>query len=236
MNQENLVPIDMKLNIEGIIIKDQFLWEASTIDSDAMRAFGLQILSERLGRTNFFLLSDDSKRNFSQAVTEIISYNINLYNKLNLNEIIGSINAKNQTGNLINNQIDASKLQKLWGLKPIVEVNIRLHKDDGELLEDFFYWDLTWNLNSPEEFSQQYWQEFSLGKIHEKQISFAIRKQIFDHLKQISLMKKYNLLKTLGIPVNDQMKQESNKKLAKINEMNTGGSSENSENEMYIPQ
>ena len=236
MNQENLVPIDMKLNIEGIIIKDQFLWEASTIDSDAMRAFGLQILSERLGRTNFSLLSDDLKRNFSQAVTEIISYNINLYNKLNLNEIIGSINAKNQTGNLINNQIDASKLQKLWGLKPIVEVNIRLHKDDGELLEDFFYWDLTWNLNSPEEFSQQYWQEFSLGKIHEKQISFAIRKQIFDHLKQISLMKKYNLLKTLGIPVNDQMKQESNKKLAKINEMNTGGSSENSENEMYIPQ
>jgi len=236
MNQENLVPIDMKLNIEGIIIKDQFLWEASIIDSDAMRAFGLQILSERLGRTNFSLLSDDSKRNFSQAVTEIISYNINLYNKLNLNEIIGSINAKNQTGNLINNQIDASKLQKLWGLKPIVEVNIRLHKDDGELLEDFFYWDLTWNLNSPEEFSQQYWQEFSLGKIHEKQISFAIRKQIFDHLKQISLMKKYNLLKTLRIPVNDQMKQESNKKLAKINEMNTGGSSENSENEMYIPQ
>ena len=67
-------------------------------------------------------------------------------------------------------------------------------------------------------------------------MSFAIHKQVFDHLKQISLMKKYNLLKSLGIPVNKQMIQSTSKTMTKNNEMNDGERSEFSDNEMYIPQ
>jgi hypothetical protein len=49
-------------------VKEQFLWEASNTDSEVMRLFGLQILSEKLGRTAFDDISPDTIRRFGQAV------------------------------------------------------------------------------------------------------------------------------------------------------------------------
>ena len=67
-------------------------------------------------------------------------------------------------------------------------------------------------------------------------MAFAIRKQVFDHLKQISLMKKYNFLKNLGIPVNKEMIKSTSKGVNRNNEMNDGERSEFSDNDIYIPQ
>ena len=58
---------------------------------------------------------------------------------------------------------------------------------------------------------------------------------MFDHLKQVNLTKKYNLLKSLGIPVNKEMVMGVSRSLSKSKDMN-GENSEISENEMYIPQ
>ncbi len=49
-------------------------------------------------------------------------------------------------------------------------------------------------------------------------------------------MQKYNLLKSLGIPVNKEMVKGASKSMAKNKEMNIGEGSEMSENDMYIPQ
>ena len=143
INQENLVPVDMKVNIEGMIIKDQFLWEASVKDTDIMRVFGLQLLSERLGRTAFTQLPNDSKRRFATFVSEIISYNINLYNRLSMSEIIGSIKAEKKHKEVSQDKEDPSSEANSCPVHPIVKINIRVHKDDGELIEDSLFWDLT---------------------------------------------------------------------------------------------
>lgn len=47
-----------------------------------------------------------------------------------------------------------------------------------------------------------------LSSEHEKQITFAIRKQVFDHLKQVSLNKKFNFLKSLNLSVSKEMFRE----------------------------
>lgn len=153
-----------------------------------------------------------------------------------MSEIIGSIKIGNQTGKLPQDGEDISKTSTSSLIHPIVKVNIRLHKDDGELIEDSLFWDWTCDLNSPEKFAQDYWEDLQLSKIHEKQVAFAIRKQVFDHLKQISLMKKYNFLKNLGIPVNKEMIKSTSKGVNRNNEMNDGERSEFSDNDIYIPQ
>ena len=56
-----------------------------------MGRFALQILSEQFGRSGFTELSQDTKRRFSDAVTEIIRYNINVYNRLKMNDYIGTL-------------------------------------------------------------------------------------------------------------------------------------------------
>lgn len=56
-----------------------------------MRQFGLQILSEKLGRSGFTNLSQDSKKNFSEAVMETIKLNVNTYNKLKHDNQIGTL-------------------------------------------------------------------------------------------------------------------------------------------------
>jgi hypothetical protein len=235
INQENLVPIDLKIWVDGNIIKDQFLWESSNNDCDLMRLFGLQILSEKLGRSEFSDLSQDSKRRLSQSVCEVISYNVNLYNRLEMGSLIGTIPS---TPDDLNNEIDDQntvKTEKLDFFTPIVKINIRLHNDDGELIEDSLFWDLAWNLNKPENFAEEYWNDLGLGKIHQKQISFAIRKQVFDHLKQVSLNKKYNLLKNLGVPVNKEMVKVAAKSMAKKYDYDMGWSEFSDEN-IHMPK
>ena len=51
-----------------------------------------------------------------------------------------------------------------------------------------------------------------MDSTHEKQIIFAIRKQVFDHLKQVSLNKKFNFLKSLNLKVSKEMFREVTKK------------------------
>lgn len=98
LSYENLVPISLNMNVEGIIIKEQFLWNTDTTDRFTLKQFGLQILSERLGRSVFSNLARDAKENFAETVAELIKYNIHLYNKLNMSRYIGTIN--NEIGNL----------------------------------------------------------------------------------------------------------------------------------------
>ena len=86
-------------------------------------------------------------------------------------------------------------------INPIVKINLWLHSPEGELIEDTLYWDLAWQYNRPEEFAENYCNDLKLGKSHAKQLTFSIRKQIFDHLKQISVNKKYNLLNKVGVPI-----------------------------------
>eukprot|EP00344_Euplotes_crassus_P001817 CAMPEP_0197002938 /NCGR_PEP_ID=MMETSP1380-20130617/7328_1 /TAXON_ID=5936 /ORGANISM="Euplotes crassus, Strain CT5" /LENGTH=335 /DNA_ID=CAMNT_0042421275 /DNA_START=82 /DNA_END=1089 /DNA_ORIENTATION=+ len=234
LDQEQLVPIDMKLNVNSLVIKDQFLWEASCNDRGIMRQFALQLLSEKLGRTGYSILSGDIKRRFAEAVAEIIQYNLNLYNKIDMKKLVESLNEKNKQLQTDGKE-DSVKGQSSSICHPIVKVNIRLHRENGELIEDSLYWDLTCDLNNPEQFANEYCRDLSLGNKHEKQVSFAIRKQVFDHLKQVSLTKKYNLLKSLGIPVNKEMVMGVSKSMSKSKEMN-GENSEISDNEMYIPQ
>ena len=107
-----------------------------------MRLFGLQVLSEKLGRSEFSDLSQDSKRRLSQSVCEVISYNVNLYNRLEMGSLIGTIPSTPK--NLINEIDDQNtvKTEKLDFFTPIVKINIRLHNDDGELIEDSLFWDL----------------------------------------------------------------------------------------------
>lgn len=200
-----------------------------------MRQFGLQILSEQLGRTAFTELSQDTKRRFSQAVTEIISYNVNLFSKLKMEDLIGSINNQSKV-NLPTSEDSKDKEVNKDLVNPIVKVNLWLHTEEGELIEDSLYWDLAWNLNKPEEFAKDYCNDLKLDACHIKQVSFAIRKQIFDHLKQISLNKKYNLLKTLGIPVTRHTSRPIAKPKNKTYDLCTVEKSEFSENEMYVPK
>lgn len=200
-----------------------------------MRQFGLQILSEQLGRTTFTELSQDTKRRFSQTVTEIISYNVNVYNKLKMEDLIGSVNNQTKSNQSSDEDCKLKEVNKEL-VNPIVKVNLWLHTGEGELIEESLYWDLAWNLNKPEEFAKDYCNDLKLDPCHVKQVSFAIRKQIFDHLKQISLNKKYNLLKTIGIPVNRRMSRPAAKPKNKTYDLCTGEKSEYSENEMYVPK
>lgn len=222
--------------MEGRIIKDQFLWEASNTDSYTMRQFGLQVLSEQLGRTAYARLWQDTKRRFSEAFTEIISYNINMYNKLKMGQYLGPIGNVCSPDKLDNKDSLEKSCFKQELVNPIVKVNLRLHKIDGELIEDSLYWDLEWRLNQPEEFAKDYWWDLELSSNHIKQVSFAIRKQIFDHLKQISLNKKYDLLKLIGIPAAKHVKKMASRSWNKKYNRDKIEKSEFGDNEMYIPK
>ena len=156
MDQESLVPIDMKLIVDGLVIKDQFLWEASNTDSSVMRLFALQLLSEKVGRTGFTYLSSDVKRRFAESVSEIILYNVNIYNKLNMRDLIGKIHEQNKQEDASETKDESSKAQAPSTVHPIVKVNIRIHRENGELIEDSLFWDLTCDLNNPELFAQEY--------------------------------------------------------------------------------
>ena len=205
------MPVDLKILVDGIFVKEQFLWEASNTDSEVMRLFGLQILSEKLGRTAFYDLSPDTIRRFGQAVWEMISLNVNVYNRLNMAQFIGkSVTNRNSSQNAESALPEALTQSDLGS--PIVKIHLRLHRESGELLEDSFFWDLTWDLNQPETFARTYWEDLGLDSTHEKQIIFAIRKQVFDHLKQVSLNKKFNFLKSLNLKVSKEMFREVTKK------------------------
>ena len=84
-------------------------------------------------------------------------------------------------------------------------------------------------------FAEEYCNDLGLGKIHQKQVSFAIRKQVFDHLKQVSLNKKYNLLKTIGIPVNREMVKVASKSMTKKYDY-CMGRSEFSDDNIHTPK
>lgn len=92
LSKESLVPISLWLNIENTLIQDEFLWNPKTIDNFTLNRFGLQILSEKLGRHQFGSLDNYSRYKFAEKVSETIKYNANLYNSLNMDEWIGTIN------------------------------------------------------------------------------------------------------------------------------------------------
>lgn len=230
--KEHLVPIDLKIDVENRVIRDQFLWDANNTDCEVMRLFALQLLSEKLGRTDYGNTPQDIKRRFSQAVTEIICYNVNTYNRLKMGSFIGWITNLNDLSKQIAIVDGVETKQDL--ISPIVKVNLSLHDNNGELIEDSIYWDITCNFNIPEEFAKDYCRDLDLSHSHVKKISFSIRKQIFDHLKQVSLNKKYNLLKNLGIPINKEMCRIGAK--TKDRDFIAGDRSDLSDNDMYIPK
>lgn len=236
MAQEQLVPVDIKIEVEGRVIKDQFLWSADNTDVYTMRQFGLQILSEQFGRSGFSLLSQDIKRRFSQAVWELISYNVNLYNKLNMSKYMLPIHQSWKVEIAEGEAKNTENSSKSDLVNPIVKINLRLHKDDGELIEDSLFWDLTWNLNHPENFAKEYWGDLKLGLVHQKQVSFAIRKQIFDHLKQLSLNKKYEILKTLKIPADKHVKIMASRSWNKIYNLSPMEKSDDEDNDVWVPK
>lgn len=151
-----------------------------------------------------------------------------------MGSMIGTISSSNDTNDEFEHK-NTMKTNKLDFFTPIVKINIRLHNDNGELIEDSLFWDLAWNLNKPENFAEEYCNDLGLGKIHQKQVSFAIRKQVFDHLKQVSLNKKYNLLKTLGIPVNREMVKVASKSMTKKYDYYMGRSEFSDEN-IHMPK
>lgn len=120
---------------------------------------------------------------------------------------------------------------------PIAKISITINDENGEFIEDTFYWDVTWCLNRPEEFARKYWHDIGLSKMYEKQVSFAIRKQIFDHHKQISFNKKLNILKKYQVPINKQThKILSWKDEWRLEDPEVYGKSDYSEREYYIPK
>lgn len=155
LNDENLVPIDLRIVCDGTYIKEQFLWEASNTNQEIMRHFGLQILSEKLGRTAFGDLSQDSVRRFGQSVCEVISLNVNMYNRLNMSEFLGRNKQDKITDNHQNPKLPEAVKKSDLG-SPILKIYLRLHKESGELIEDSFFWDLTCDLNHPESFAKMY--------------------------------------------------------------------------------
>lgn len=123
------------------------------------------------------------------------------------------------------------------GINPIAKISIMINDENGEFIEDTFYWDVTWCLNRPEEFARKYWHDIGLPTIYEKQISFAIRKQIFDHLKLISFNKKLNILKKYKAPINKQTHKVLSWKDEWRQEEPVGyGRSDYSDKEFYIPK
>lgn len=102
-----------------------------------------------------------------------------------------------------------------------------MHKENGEFIHDTINWDVKWPLNNPEQFAINYWNDLDLNPSYQKQVAFSIRKQIFDHLKQINSNKKYNLLSSLDIPVNKATLNIDNKISIK---KNTDERSDNNDN------
>jgi hypothetical protein len=58
-----------------------------------------------------------------------------------MGSMIGTISSSNDTNDEFEHK-NTMKTNKLDFFTPIVKINIRLHNDNGELIEDSLFWDL----------------------------------------------------------------------------------------------